>query len=540
MKEGVLDAIFSTSTVAAGVNFPARTVVLSQSDRFNGREFVPLSATDLLQMTGRAGRRGMDKVGFVVVLPGPYQDPRLILNLLRSSPEPLYSQIQISFSMVLNLLLSHRPTEIRELLANSFATYQNLEEHRELVDHLTVLEEYISADLDKAGCGDLDAVLRTLSTKRDLEKQLRVAQLEVRRSWGPLSKKAYLAPGRLFRNKKGDFFVVLGQERRGGAEGVTAIRVWPQPGLRRGRLRKRWLRLEKVVSLFDVCFELSNGEKPERWLQSVLSVPPDTHPQLEIKEPLPSPQQEMWQTLKNRVRDLKTSIAALPCPECFHLDQCQPKKRSKFREKINKILDLRHRVDDVSHRLWHQFNRHFHFLQEEGYVDQEGRLSLDGIWASQLRLDQPLLVAESIRCDAFPQEDPAMLAGLMAPFVSDRENHGEPLEKLSLQYPELGQAFARLMSALHPLRRRLREQGFVANPLSFWPAAAIYSWIKGATWDELVQISGLDEGDLAMLIYRTADSLRQLEGLADTHPRLAASATEAIERLLREPVVIPT
>jgi superfamily II RNA helicase len=63
MKEGELEAIFSTSTVAAGVNFPARSVVLSQSDRFNGREFVPLSATDLLQMTGRAGRRGMDKVG---------------------------------------------------------------------------------------------------------------------------------------------------------------------------------------------------------------------------------------------------------------------------------------------------------------------------------------------------------------------------------------------------------------------------------------------------------------------------------------------
>ena len=78
MKEGGLEAIFSTSTVAAGVNFPARSVVLSQSDRFNGREFVPLSATDLLQMTGRAGRRGMDKVGFVLVLPGPYQDPRLI------------------------------------------------------------------------------------------------------------------------------------------------------------------------------------------------------------------------------------------------------------------------------------------------------------------------------------------------------------------------------------------------------------------------------------------------------------------------------
>ena len=100
MKEGWLEAIFSTSTVAAGVNFPARTVVLSQSDRFNGHTFVPLSATDLLQMTGRAGRRGMDKVGFVVVLPGPYQNPHLIVDLLHSEPEPVNSQIHITFSMV--------------------------------------------------------------------------------------------------------------------------------------------------------------------------------------------------------------------------------------------------------------------------------------------------------------------------------------------------------------------------------------------------------------------------------------------------------
>jgi superfamily II RNA helicase len=197
-------------------------------------------------------------------------------------------------------------------------------------------------------------------------------------------------------------------------------------------------------------------------------------------------------------------------------------------------------VDQVTNQIWYEFNRHFDFLREEGYVNEAGRLSADGVWASQLRLDQPLLVAESIRRDVFPHDDPTMLAGLIAPFVSDRDSHDDPVEQLNLQHPKLGQAFAKMVSALHPLRRRLRAQGFVFQALSFWPAAAIYSWIRGSTWEELVAISGLDEGDLAMLIYRTADSLRQLEGLSQTHPRLAASATEAIELLLREPVVIPT
>ena len=61
MTEGLLDAVFATSTVAAGVNFPARTIVYLNSDRFNGKEFLTLSPTEFHQMTGRAGRRGMDR-----------------------------------------------------------------------------------------------------------------------------------------------------------------------------------------------------------------------------------------------------------------------------------------------------------------------------------------------------------------------------------------------------------------------------------------------------------------------------------------------
>ena len=540
MKDGQLDAIFSTSTVAAGVNFPARTVVLSQSDRFNGKEFVSLSATDLLQMTGRAGRRGMDRVGFVIVLPGPHQDPRLILDLLHSTPEPINSQIRINFSMVLNLLLSHQPEEVRELLGRSFATYQNLAEHQQLFEELQQLEKAIGMELRAAGCGDLDGVLLTISRRRELKHQLGEARRELRRNWGPLAKTAYLKPGRLFRSRKGDLYVTLLQETRNGQPGVRAIRVWPRVRLRRARLRRHWLRLEKVAALLDVCLDLENLDTPDRWLESVYSIPLDSYLTLNIKEPLPSPERESWEALKEQVESLQAAIAALPCGKCPHLEQCEPKKRSRLRERITKVLSTRRRLDEVTSQLWHEFERHFHFLEEEGYVDKAGRLSNDGIWASQLRLDQPLMVAESIRCNVLPHDHPAMLAGLLAPFVTDRENQGEPLERLNSLHPALSQNFSSMVSALHPLQRRLRQQGFAVNPLSFWPAAAIHTWASGSSWGELLETSGLDEGDLAMLIYRTADSLRQLEGLVLTHPFLAACATEAIQGLLREPVLVPT
>jgi ATP-dependent RNA helicase HelY len=123
MSEGLLTAVFATSTVAAGVNFPARTMVFFNSDRFNGTEFIPLDATQLHQMTGRAGRRGMDKIGFGLAVPGRYMDLRLVARLLSSRPGKVVSRIRINFSMVLNLLLSHTPDQIEELLKRSFATW---------------------------------------------------------------------------------------------------------------------------------------------------------------------------------------------------------------------------------------------------------------------------------------------------------------------------------------------------------------------------------------------------------------------------------
>jgi ATP-dependent RNA helicase HelY len=539
MKEGELDAIFSTSTVAAGVNFPARTVVISQSDRFNGREFVPLTATDLLQMTGRAGRRGMDKVGFVVLLPGPYQDAGLIFNLLHAQPEPINSQMQISFSMVLNLLLSHRPEEIREILSGSFATYQGLDEDHDLVGQSQQLERELAAELEATACGSLDMVLSTISRKRELQRQLEEARRDLRRGWEHLAKLAYLTPGRIFRSRKGKLYMALRQGRQNEVDGVTAVQLKPMSRLRRGRLRTTWLRLEKISTLIEFSLDLPDDNRPDLWLQSAASAPLDTSPPLKIEGPLPSPQQEAWETLELRRTALENELAAFGCGRCPHLRQCEPKKQSGFRDRINRALDLRQRLHSVTNRLWYEFSRYYQFLQEEGYVDLAGKLTADGAWTAQLRLDQPLLIAEGIRQGLFPHNDPALLASLIAPFVSDREQHGEPLEPLGQPFPTLGQAFSRMLAALRPLQMRLRQQGFPTSPLPFLPAAAAYSWSSGASWEEVLQMSSLDEGDLAMLIYRTADNLRQLEGLAQSHPYLASCADRAIESLLREPVVVP-
>src|SRR3954467_3657514 len=104
MSRGLLDAIFATATVAAGVDFPARTVVVTVADRRSNRGWESLTASELQQMTGRAGRRGKDRVGFIVAAPGPHQDPRKIAELLAAPPNDLESQFRATYTSLLNLL----------------------------------------------------------------------------------------------------------------------------------------------------------------------------------------------------------------------------------------------------------------------------------------------------------------------------------------------------------------------------------------------------------------------------------------------------
>src|SRR5690606_21258635 len=122
MSAGLLNAIFATSTVAAGVDFPARTVVITNADTRGNDGWRPLSANELHQMTGRAGRRGKDLVGFCVLVPGQFQDPKKIAELLRAQPDPLESKFRSTYTSLLNLLDAFGSfDQVREIAEKSFA-----------------------------------------------------------------------------------------------------------------------------------------------------------------------------------------------------------------------------------------------------------------------------------------------------------------------------------------------------------------------------------------------------------------------------------
>src|SRR5438552_14952918 len=122
MSAGLLDAIFATATVAAGVDFPARTVVLTGADARTGNGWRVLTASELQQMTGRAGRRGRDNVGFVIAAPGLHQDPESITELLRAPPDDLESRFRATYTSLLNLLDAFGSfAQVRRIADTNFA-----------------------------------------------------------------------------------------------------------------------------------------------------------------------------------------------------------------------------------------------------------------------------------------------------------------------------------------------------------------------------------------------------------------------------------
>src|SRR5919205_3468939 len=153
MSAGLLDAIFATATVAAGVDFPARTVVLTGADARTGSGWRQLSASELQQMTGRAGRRGRDNVGFVVAAPGLHQDPARIAELLTSPPDPLESQFRATYSSLLNLLDAYESfSSVREIAERSFAYRDSAHQMVQLERSRNESEQKIKTTLHEAGC----------------------------------------------------------------------------------------------------------------------------------------------------------------------------------------------------------------------------------------------------------------------------------------------------------------------------------------------------------------------------------------------------
>jgi ATP-dependent RNA helicase HelY len=535
MTEGLLDAVFATSTVAAGVNFPARSVVFLNSDRYNGHAFVPLNGTEFHQTTGRAGRRGKDRIGFAIVIPGRYMDVRLIADLCTTPPEDVLSQIKVDFSMVLNLLLSHSPDQIKGIFQRSFATYVNVINQEPGLDRaLKKAGGKLMAHLPEALCAGPEFVLDLIRERAVLTSEVKDLRRKLNILEAKLSKVANLVPGRLFLDHRGRMYCALRSHVRREEQGVLACQVKAKIPFRGQHVKMRWFRPQKVAHLLDRVLDLPPLDDSQAIKALMARTAQEDLPR--VLESLPQGEKEVpeLRPMRTRALFLDQALNGLICRQCRHFKQCHGKPRGAFRHVLDSFSLMWDSAHAVRLGLWNDFVKHLDFLKGEGFVTEENELTSDGVWASQLRLDQPLMIAEGLRTGILPDSDPALLGALVAPFVHDRDVE-ERLDEATVP-KRLLSAFHKMIKALTPLMERKVMGGFEARPIVLWPAATIYAWANGQPWEKVLEIGGMAEGDLAMLVTRTADNLRQIASLTKVYPAIARSALDAIDMILREPV----
>ena len=140
-SKGLIKIVFATETLAAGINMPAKTTVISNLGKRGDTGHQNLSSNQFLQMSGRAGRRGMDKVGNVVIKETIDHSPAFAAKLATALPEPLVSQFTPNYSMVLNLLQNHSMDQIKDLLNKSFGQYLINKDLKNYVNEKNDIEE---------------------------------------------------------------------------------------------------------------------------------------------------------------------------------------------------------------------------------------------------------------------------------------------------------------------------------------------------------------------------------------------------------------
>jgi superfamily II RNA helicase len=178
-QKGLLKVVFATETLAAGINMPARTTIISSISKRDDFGHRNLYASEFLQMSGRAGRRGMDEVGHVVVLSHPFESVEDAAKLATAKADPLQSQFTPSYGMVLNLLERHTIDEAKDLIEHSFGQFLINQVVAPLYEQRLEYEgeiERLSKPLCPAELGDLALYRKRLDGVHALQKQYKHAE----------------------------------------------------------------------------------------------------------------------------------------------------------------------------------------------------------------------------------------------------------------------------------------------------------------------------------------------------------------------------
>ncbi len=510
---GLVKVVFATETLAVGINMPARSVVIEKLTKFTGEQHQQLTPGEYTQLTGRAGRRGIDEIGHAVVLWSPWVRFDEVAELAGSTSFHLRSAFRPTYNMAANLIRTYTSDEAHHLLNLSFAQYQ--------ADHDIVRLE---ARLERLR-GKVDDLARAaVSDYGDLAEYRRLrAEAADRRS---------VARAR----RAGEVDAAIAGLRPGAIIDVASSRHHGPVVLLATAHRKDGLRLSVVTKAgHDLSIVAGDLEGPPKLLGSI-------H--------LPggfAPQRREWRNeVAKRLRQAKMKRPAGRAASTHDADSSRPHPveldpdlRDKMRaageaERVaREIADIERRIAGKNRSLGRDFDRVLQILQQYSYVDLDGwSLTEAGEMLARTFHECDLLVAEIVRDGLLDGLAPADLAALVSVVVYEHRSPDPPGAPW-FSSTDVRDRWRRIAAISEELRAQERGAGLSEHRAPDPTFAAVaHAWVAGEGFAEVVGAEELTGGDFVRAIKQLIDLLRQLAVIAPDRGtrRSAAAAAEAAFR----------
>lgn len=503
--EALVKVVFATETLSLGINMPARSVVIEKLTKFTGERHEPLTPGEYTQLTGRAGRRGIDAVGYAVVLWSPYVPFDQVAGLASTRTYALSSSFRPTYNMAANLVRRYPADVAHHLLNLSFAQYRADADVVRLEADLERKTVQLARSVEESKCelGDVEEYRALLGQERAAQPTLASVAESLDR----------LRPGDVVMLPRGRGAVLAKANRRGGDVRVRVL-----------------LPDRRIVLLGPTSFEgpvaaVGHVDLPMPYAPNSKSFQRTVASALIRAKVNEGAGGGVSRRRRRDGDDVDHPVAR--CPDARkHIRALERAARLR-----RDVAALEKTIRSRTESLARQFDRVLRVLDSWAYVDGWA-LTEAGDVLARLYHECDLLVAEALRLELLDGLDSAAVAALVSTFSYEARGPG-PGPAPWFPSPKVRDRWIRIEALAAELNAAEDEAGLpLTRPPDPGFAALAYGWAAGEELDAVIADEDISGGDFVRNVKQLIDLLRQIGDIAPA-PRTAAAARSAADALFR-------
>ncbi|MFX0090366.1 MAG: DEAD/DEAH box helicase [Candidatus Hodarchaeota archaeon] len=518
----LIKLIFATETFAMGVNFPAKTTFFPAPQKWDGIQFRFITPNEYIQMSGRAGRRGIDLEGFATIDASQLSND-YVQALVEAQPAPLQSQFRVGYNLVASLRLdpSITPTEF---LDQSFYYYQiqkaRNSHNQVILDEIDLLDSklaQIDLTCEKAGGQKINELEKYNKSIKDIRFYQRKQETLANKEFPLLIKfikNELCVPGRLVHIRKLGWCVCTKAERRQKSYYIKLFSPKKAHKLHERKINK--------IRFSDVILDDPNDRENKKRLVTLVEELKTNPPSLTSYSELISKKREelvlqdqKYQFYQQQIEQAKERQENLLCHDCPHLSR-HIKALQFQNQSENRKKKLKRKIWPSGNELFEKFAAFEEILTEMGYLDEEKNLTRKGLILSQISNEHDLLLTEWLFSEEdFHKVSIAEIIGLLSSFVVDDRS----FEKQRLPKPIRG-LFLRIWNKRKSIIAQEKMKGIECESLLEFNIdmyKEIHQWCQGRSLDEILTFSSFSEGQILSALRRLINLLLQLKQLPEEY-----------------------